>query len=161
MAKSNQPKKGGNNSKNNNKSLPENTNPKINTDKESEGIDPEIFEELPPEIREVVRTGISMQRISGPLPNPLFSKINENHIDKILDLAEKEDTNSYNDAQSNKKYSLFYFLAFIGLFVFVTIYLAKTDKELFIDILKIIISIAGGFGGGYGYKSYIDSKKKE
>ncbi len=87
--------------------------------RESESVDPEIFEELPPEIREVVRTGISMQRISGPMPNPLLSKINEKHIDKILDIADKEDTNSYNDAQSNKKYSLFYFLTFIGLFIFI------------------------------------------
>lgn len=156
MAKKNQPKKGENNSK-----VPETKKAKSNPEKETEGIDPEIFEELPPEIREVVRTGISMQRISGPMPNPLLSKINEQHIDKILDIADKEDTNSYNDAQSNKRYSLFYFLAFIGLFIFITIYLAKTDKELFIDILKIIISIAGGFGGGYGYKSYLDSKKKE
>lgn len=156
MAKKNQPKKEERKSK-----LPEKKEIQTNSNKDAEGIDPEIFEELPPEIREVVRTGISMQRISGPMPNPLFSKINEKHIDKILDLADKEDTNSYNDAQSNKKYSLFYFLAFIGLFIFITLYLAKSDKELFIDILKIIIAIVGGFGGGYGYKSYLDSKKKE
>jgi len=57
-----------------------------------------------------------MQRISGPMPNPLLSKINEKHIDKILDIAQKEDENSYKDAQSTKKYSLVYFI-FIILFV--------------------------------------------
>lgn len=161
MAKNNQSKKEESNSKVSEPKKSQSNSGKEPEGNEPEGIDPEIFEELPPEVKEVVRTGISMQRISGPMPNPLLSKINEQHIDKILDIADKEDTNTYNDAQSNKKYSLFYFLAIIGLFVFITIYLAKTDKDLFIDILKIIISIAGGFGGGYGYKSYLDSKKKE
>ena len=115
MAKKNQPKKEKNNSE-----ISESKKAQTNLEKESEsrGIDPEIFEELPPEIREVVRTGISMQRISSPMPNHLLSKINEQHIDKILDIADKEDTNFYKDAQSNKRYSLFYFLAFIGLFIF-------------------------------------------
>ena len=76
----------------------------------------EIFDNLPPEVKKVVEMGISMQRISGPMPNPLLSKINEKHIDKILDIAQKEDENSYKDAQSTKKYSLVYFI-FIILFV--------------------------------------------
>lgn len=130
-----------------------------NTEKEQEGIDPEILEDLPPEVREVVKSSIMMQRYTGPMPNPLLSKINDKHIDKILDLAEKEDTNSYNDAQSSKKYGMAYFLIFIAVFIFITLYLAKDDKELFMDILSIVISIAGGFGGGYGYKSYVDSRK--
>lgn len=125
-----------------------------------DGIDPEILEDLPPEVREVVKSSIMMQRYTGPMPNPLFSKINENHIDKILDLAQKEDENSFSDAQSSKRYSMAYFVIFIGVFVFITLYLAKDNKELFSDILGVIISIAGGFGGGYGYKSYVDSKKK-
>ncbi len=130
------------------------------SDSETKSPEAEILEDLPPEIREIVRTGISMQRISGPLPNPLLSKINEKHIDKILELAENEDRNSYKDAQSSKKYGLFYFLIIIGLFIFITLYLAKEDKALFTDIIKIVVSLAGGFGGGYGYKAYLDSKKR-
>lgn len=131
------------------------------SEKSQAALDPEIFDGLPPEIRDVVRTGISMQRFSGSMPNPLLSKITESHIDKILELSDKEDNNSFKDAQSSKRYNLFYFLAFVGLFIFITLYLAKEDKDLFTDILKIVISVAGGFGGGYGYKSYLDSKKNK
>lgn len=83
----------------------------------------EILENLPLEVKKVVEMCISMQRISGPILNPLLSKINEKHIDKTLDLVQKEEDNSYKDAQSTKKYSLVYFV-FIIIF---TILLTKTN----------------------------------
>lgn len=123
-------------------------------------IDPEILEDLPPEVKKVVEMGISMQRISGPAPNPLFSKINENHIDKILQLAEKEESNTFIDAQSNKKYSVFYFIAIIAFFIFLIVFLVDRDKALLLSILEKTAYVLGGFGGGYGLKSYLDSKKE-
>lgn len=123
-------------------------------------VEPEIFNNLPPELKEVVRLGFSMQRISGPMQNPLISKINEKHIDKILELAEKEETNSYKDAQSSKKYGVFYFTIILLFIVFLIVFLVGRDKSLLLSILEKSAYILGGFGGGYGLKSYLDNKKK-
>lgn len=117
----------------------------------------EFIENLPPEAKSL----ISMySRISGPMPNPMLSKINENHIDKILDIASVEEQNSYNDARQSRLFNLIYFIIIIALFIFLTIYLAAENQELFFKILTYVASLGGGFGGGYGYKVYKDSKKK-
>jgi len=119
-----------------------------------------FFNNLPPEVKKVVEMGISMQRISGPMPNPLLSKINEKHIDKILDIAQKEDENSYKDAQSTKKYSLVYFIFIILFVTFLIYYLVDKDKSLLLSIIEKGLYVLGGFGGGYGFKAYLDNRKK-
>lgn len=96
----------------------------------------EILENLPPEVKKVVEMGISMQRISGPMLNPLLSKINEKHIDRILDIAQKEEDNSYKDAQSTKKYSLVYFVIIILFISFLIYYLVDKDKSLLLTIIE-------------------------
>jgi len=123
--------------------------------------DTEILDNLPPEIKKVVEMGFSMQRISGATPNPILSKLNENHIDRILDIGEKEEDNSFKDSQSNKKYNLIYFIIGILLFIFLIVFLVKDNKELFLEILKIGVAIIGGFGGGFGYKTYLDKHKSD
>ena len=59
----------------------------------------QIIENLPPEIKKIVEMGFSMQKVSSQSSNPLLSKINEKHIDRILDIVHKEEDNSYKDAQ--------------------------------------------------------------
>jgi len=126
-----------------------------------EPVEPEIFNDLPPEVKRVVEMGFSMQRVSSPMQNPLMSKINEKHIDKILELAEKEENNTYTDAQSNKKYGVFYFIVILLFVVFLIVFLIDKDKALLLSIIEKAAYILGGFGGGYGLKSYLDNKKKE
>ena len=118
-----------------------------------------MVDDLPPEIEKVAEMAFSMQRFSGPMPNPILSKLNEKHIDRILDLTEKEGDNSFKESQSNKKYNLIYFILFILVFVFLTLFLVKDNKDLFLEIVKIGVAIIGGFGGGFGYKTYLDKKK--
>lgn len=132
----------------------------VSTENSNQEIEePEILKKLPPEIKKVVEMGFSMQRISGPMQNPLLSKLNENHINRILDIGEKEEENIFKDSQSNKKYNLIYFILGILLFVFLVIFLGKDNKDLFLEILKVGILLIGGFGGGFGYKTFIDKKK--
>jgi len=129
-------------------------------EKQQEKVEePEVLNNLPPEIKKVIEMGFSMQRISGPMPNPILSKLNEKHIDKILDISEKEEDNSFKDSQSNKKYNLIYFILVIIVFIFLIIFLVEDNKELLLEILKIAVAIVGGFGGGFGYKTYLDKKK--
>ena len=127
-------------------------------DSKEEPTQSEILEKLPPDIKKVMEVGFSMQKFSGPLPSPLLDKISEKHIDKILDLSEKEDNRQYKDSQSSKILFLAYFMVLILLFVFLTIYLAQSNSELYMEILKLSVAFVGGLGGGFGIKSYIGSK---
>ncbi len=65
----------------------------------------EFLGKLPPEARKVVEIGMSMHRF-GPTPNPIAEKLTEGHIDKILEIAAKDDERSFNDAASSRKYTL-------------------------------------------------------
>ena len=113
---------------------------------------PEDLEGLPPELKTFI---MSMRGYSGPIPNPLASKINEDHIDKIIEASAKDDERRYKDMQQARKFHLIYFLAGIALFVFLTLFLVGKDTELFKEIVKLFIVFVGGIGAGYGIKSYI------
>lgn len=120
-------------------------------------IDAEVLENLPPEMRREVKEFL-FQKISGPMPNPIMSKVNGEHIDKMLDIAKESDKYDFDDNQSSKLYNLIYVVLGILFFIFLVIYLAKENPDLFVEILKIVVLIGGGFGGGYGYKSYLNRK---
>lgn len=100
-----------------------------------------------------------MQRISGPIPNPVLSKLNEKHIDKILEISSKEEDNSFKDSQSNKKFNFAYFIVMVLLIIFLVVFLVKDYKDILLELSKIGIAIVGGFGGGFGYKTYLDRKR--
>jgi hypothetical protein len=121
----------------------------------------EILNDLQKEdFKRIVELGFSMQRISGPLPNPLLSKINEKHIDKILEITEKEEENSFKDAHSTKIFSLIYFIIIVSFLSFLIYYLVDKDSVLLNTILEKGLYFLGGFSGGYGFKAYLDNKKK-
>jgi hypothetical protein len=130
-------------------------------DKESDNGDelirPEILSDGPQDIRKMLSI-MSMQSIS-PVPNPLMKKITERHIDKILEIAEKGEERAFKDATTSRKYTLLYVVVASILFVFLTIFLVNSDKELYKETLKILGAFGGGFGGGFGVKSYMDRKK--
>lgn len=119
----------------------------------------EILENLPPEIKRTMEMAISMQ--TGRMPNPILSKLTEEHITKILDQSEKEDENSFKDTQSSKAYNLIYFVITVLLIVFFVIYLADRDKALLLNLADKALYILAGFGGGYGFKAFRDSKKNK
>ena len=124
---------------------------------DSEFIPKDVLEQLPPDIRKIVSMQVSS--ISGHRNNPLSAKINESHIDKILDLAGKDDERIHEDVREARKYNLVYVVISLALFVFLTIFLANSNAELYKEILKLFAVFAGGFGGGFGVKSYIDRRK--
>ncbi len=128
-------------------------------DKSEEQSEEEVLEGLPEEVKRVVQIGWSMQRSSGPLPPQFLSKLNEKHIDKILDLSEKDDDRTFKDIQSSKKYMLTYVLIFSALFVFLTLFLVNENIDLYKEILKLLVVFAGGLGSGYGLKTYMERRK--
>jgi|SRR5882672_2064578 len=117
-------------------------------------LEPEVLKNLPPDVRKAVE--FSLQAFSTPIFHPITKKINEGHIDKLLDQSEKDSEREFKDRFRSRIFALLYGLMAAALFVFVTIYLAGEDKELYRDILTKIIIFFGGAGAGYGFKAYRD-----
>ncbi len=117
----------------------------------------EILQDMPPEIKKKFLS-ISMGSFSRSLLSPLESKINEKHIDKILDIKEKYEDKIFKDTQQSRKFLLVYILIGVALFVFLTLFLVSNDKELFKEIIKLFIAFVGGIGAGYGIKTYKDNR---
>jgi hypothetical protein len=147
--------------------VPNKTDPEKTSGDPEDSIEdiPQEFEEVlkgaPPEVRKAIIQMASF-RSSGPIyqSHPLFQKFNHGHIDKLLDYGHKDDENSFELEKSSKKYTLTYVCLAIGLLIFLVVYLANDNKELLTDILKILVVFAGGFGSGFGFKSYLDKKRK-
>lgn len=140
-----------------NSSVAENTSPENSNTKPTEA---EILNNMPPEMRKVIEMSLSMQRYTGPAPNPLFEKITPAHIDKILEIADKDENNSFKDAQSTKTYSLIYFILILVFLGGLILYLTDRNSGLLMSIIEKGLYVIGGFGGGYGFKAYLDNKKK-
>jgi hypothetical protein len=115
-------------------------------------------EDIPPQMKERITKFMSMGSISRSALSPFELKINEKHIDKILDIKEKYDDKIFKDTQQSRKFLLAYILIGVALFVFLTLFLVSNDKELFKDIIKLFIAFVGGIGAGYGIKTYKDNK---
>jgi len=128
----------------------------------SDSVEPELVEkmigDMPPAVRQSVRTAMLGFSASGPMPHPLLSKFNDEHIHKFLDYVQKDDENNFQIRSSNRWFSLIYTLLFLGLFVFLIVFLLPTDKEILVDLLKLIVAFAGGVGGGFGLKTYLDKR---
>ncbi|VAX40643.1 hypothetical protein MNBD_PLANCTO03-2436 [hydrothermal vent metagenome] len=119
----------------------------------------DVMREMPPQFRELMAS-FTM----GPPPNPIMSKINEEHISKALDLAEQAIDNNYkldnrevDIKSSNRGFALAVFGACLG--VIVVLVLVLQDKpEVLLPTLSGLFGLAAGALGGYGYgKSKADS----
>ena len=116
----------------------------------------EILEDLSPKMRQRVKAFMSMGSISGSALSPFESKINEKHIDRILDIKEKYDDNIFRDTQSSRKFQLIVILVGVSLFAFLTIFLVGKHSNILEDIIKFVIGLFGGIGIGYGFKAHKD-----
>ncbi|MBD2039290.1 hypothetical protein [Microcoleus sp. FACHB-672] len=123
---------------------------------------PEELENLPPELKRGITALYSMQRFSGPISplSPIRDKINEQHISKILEISEKDDERAFADTQSARIYGFLTFIVALGFLGFLTVFLVNKDVAVYQDVLKLLIIFGGGFGSGFGYKGYLDRKKK-
>lgn len=121
-------------------------------------IPAEILNKLPPEAAKEISSFLSMSSMVGRMPNPIMEKVTDQHIDKLLDAAAKNDERSFENQSTSRKYTAFYVIAGISIFVFLTIFFGTSDKAMYKDILEKIIAVGGGFLGGFGVKTYLDKK---
>jgi hypothetical protein len=115
------------------------------TDKE------EMLENLPPEVKRIIQ--LTSSSYSGPFPSSNLPELNEKHIDKLLDISEKDDERRYKDAQRSRFFGLAYILIGVSVFIFLTLYLHGKTPDLYKLIIELFIVLAGGIGIGYGYKN--------
>lgn len=124
---------------------------------------PEVLEMLkaaPPDARRTIQSMmISASGSLRPPVHPLFEKFTPEHIDKFLEYSHKDDENNFRLHSSSKWFHLTYVALILGMLIFLIVYLTPSNKDLLVDILKIFVAFAGGFGGGFGYKSYVDKNK--
>ncbi len=107
----------------------------------------EALKGIPSEHRSRIERVFSMFQYQGPLVPPFFSKISEQHIDKLIDGSQRDSQRMYDDRKETRGHNKFLtivyvvaFLAVAGLFLW-----AKQT-----DLLKEVITLAVVFGGGLG-----------
>jgi hypothetical protein len=116
--------------------------------------------EKKPEVLEMM----ALQMQIGSMGHPLHSKMNEEHVSQVIELAAKHDERSYeliNKSQQNefdeKKairwFSFFGFLIIVAL-VIIVLFLFRENPNVLIPILTGIGGLTTGFLGGYGYSKH-------
>jgi len=109
---------------------------------------------MPPDIQKSVTMGMMRTSLSSKIGHPLFDKFTTEHIDKFLDSSQRDDDNIYKYKSSNRWFILGYSLIGTALFIFLIVFLLPQNKDLLLDIFKLLVAFAGGFGSGYGIKAW-------
>ncbi len=113
-----------------------------------------LLSDLPPEQREIVTryiSSITEFHSRGPSANPLISKFNDEHVHKLLDQVERQESGAHELRKSNRLFQLLYFLVAVFILILAVGFLQPRDPELLDTILKYLFAFAGGFGSGATY----------
>lgn len=122
-------------------------------EKKNEENSPEILqpEERARKIQSQMIAAFSSGRKSDK--SILFEKMSSENITQYLSGVEENDKRQFEFAKSNRLFYLAYVIIGIGAILFLLIYLFPRDRDLFLQILGLIISFGGGFGIGRSYKN--------
>jgi hypothetical protein len=97
----------------------------------------------------------------GRAYHPVFDKFEPEHVDKFLDQSHEEDMERLRARRHGRWFALVYaVLVLIALGWLVTVLLPE-NKDLLAEFLKMGVAFAGGVGGGYGLKSYQETRRRE
>ena len=113
----------------------------------------EVLENLPPEIKKMMRVAVSMERISDMSSLSIGGKINEEHISKIIEYSAQSEERAFQDAESSRKYVLFYVMIIaITIIVLTLLLINKGDKgiDAYTKLIQLILSFISLFLGGLG-----------
>ena len=82
----------------------------------------------------------------------MFEKINEEHIHKALENSAKEDERAFEYSTAGRRYRLAYTVIGLVAFFALTVYMMPVDKELYKQVIQLLVAAGGGFGAGYGVR---------
>lgn len=110
----------------------------------------EIVKKLPPKEGKTIKKTLEvmMSSISMSSFHPLLKKLSGEHIDKIIEYSEKDEERSFRFALLSKWHTLILAFFGMGIFIFLTVFLAKDASNIYMDILKVAFGFLGGFGVG-------------
>lgn len=100
---------------------------------------------------EIVKSVLETFSFKGPMHPAVYEKINEKHIDKILDNSENEDKRGYNYAREGRFLKYGFSLVIVIVLVLLTAFLAKDNTDLYFKIIQILVLFGGGIGVGKGF----------
>lgn len=114
----------------------------------------ELLDKILPEAQRELRMFLSATQRIGFAPNPIAGKITSEHITQVIGNAESDSQRIY----KSQWFSLGYAVLALAFLVFVFIYLPTVDKELFVEVLKLLLTFLGGLGAGFGIAKYKGKK---
>ena len=110
-----------------------------------------ILQHLPPEQRRVVEQSFSLlYQYQGPGVNPVLSKIDGEHVHKILEGIENDNQRMYQDRDRGRSHNRF--LAIVGVAGFLLVsglFLWAQQSNLLKDVLTWLAIFVGGLGVGF------------
>ena len=88
----------------------------------------------------------------GPARNPVLEKLTEDHITTLIENGSKNDGRILEDSKAERRYRMAYILIGLLSFGLLTAYILPLDKELYKQVIQLLVAFGGGFGAGYGYR---------
>ena len=88
----------------------------------------------------------------GPARDPVLEKLTEDHITTLIENDSKNDGRIFEDSKADRRYRMAYILIGLLSFGLLTAYMMPIDKELYKQVIQLLIAVGGGFGAGYGYR---------
>ncbi len=86
--------------------------------------------------------------------HPLFEKFTPEHTSQFLENIRRDDENEYKLKSSNRWFQVVYASLALAFLLFLIVFLLPKDKDLLTKIIELLIVFGGGFGAGYGVKSW-------
>lgn len=112
-----------------------------------------VLERIPPEEREKVRSlFLGLSQYVGPVPHPLFGKMSDEHLHKLIDGADKDNERSYQDRDSHRSHVRT--LAISGMVLFLVsalLFMWMDQAQLLANLVQLGVAFAGGIGVGVGF----------
>ncbi len=111
-----------------------------------------VLKEVPPPQREKVReTFAALLQFQGPMPNPLLGKLTSEHLDKLIDGADKDNQRMYADRKEGRGQSKFLSVCgIVGFVVLCGLFLWAKQTQLLDKVIQVAVIFAGGLGAGLG-----------
>ena len=125
---------------------------KSDTGKEENGLDQKEQQEIQPEVLDKLPRGTKKSLsmfMSGPMPHPIYSKIQPEHITKLLELTDKDNERDFRDKVLNHKWNFAWLVVIMGsIIAAILIFLYWNKSEYITPIITAIIAGLGGYGFG-------------